>query len=360
MTATDARRDHALDAARGALMALGIVIHAANVYIPAGTWLVADPARSAFFDWLASAIHSFRMPAFFWISGYFCALTLERYGTWTFLRKRLPRIAVPLLVSWGTLNVIQVIIIARLSGQDVRSALLSGVPIYHLWFLVDLLVYFSLAALLNCRVAQPIHWLSKRVLTVANPVLQLMLLAVFATGLELGVRATGLAYVNLMGLTSPFRLVGNFAFFFVGMLMYGSAAMRGSFFRIHPGLLVPAVLLCLWFDRLVNTESRLLGELAGLAATLMTWITVAAVIGLFRRLFAQAGRATRFMSDASYTIYLFHHVIVVLIAILLLAVPWSAYVKFPIVVLATFGLTAAIHRYCISPSDLLRFAFNGK
>ena len=39
-------REYDLDAARSALMMLGVVLHAANVYAEPATWLVSDPVRS--------------------------------------------------------------------------------------------------------------------------------------------------------------------------------------------------------------------------------------------------------------------------------------------------------------------------
>lgn len=86
---TPLARNASLDAARGILMMLGVVLHTANIYSTQGGWLVWDTERNGFFDVLTELIHVFRMPAFFWISGYFCALTFQRSGSQGLLRKRL-------------------------------------------------------------------------------------------------------------------------------------------------------------------------------------------------------------------------------------------------------------------------------
>ena len=88
-----------LDAARGVLLVLGVILHAANIYTIGGGWLVSDEKGNIFFDLLVGAIHEFRMPTFFWISGYFCALTWERSGGVKTLRRRVPRLAVPLITT---------------------------------------------------------------------------------------------------------------------------------------------------------------------------------------------------------------------------------------------------------------------
>ena len=56
-----------LDAARAVLRLLGPVLHSADVY-RVGRWVVHDPSSNVAFDWLVTAIHLFRMSAFFWIS----------------------------------------------------------------------------------------------------------------------------------------------------------------------------------------------------------------------------------------------------------------------------------------------------
>lgn len=101
------RRYHGLDVARGVLMALGVVLHAANVYAQDQTWLIGDTARHPFFDLLSDAIHVFRMPAFFLLSGFFAAMMLERHPPARFLARRLKRLAVPMIAAGVLLNGLQ-------------------------------------------------------------------------------------------------------------------------------------------------------------------------------------------------------------------------------------------------------------
>lgn len=341
-------------------MVLGIVLHASNVYSPQAHWIVSDPSQSPLFDWLGSAIHSFRMPAFFWVSGYFCALTLQHYGSMDFLRKRVPRLAIPLLFTWATLNALQVILLARVDGRDVQTAMREGIPLYHLWFLVDLLVFFVLAVAFRHLTARPVLAATRSLRRVSSPMLQIVLLALFSVVLMLGLRASGLAYIDILGLTTPARLGENFPFFLVGMLMFSSARMRNVFFRVPPALILPAVALWIWADNVADGDSKILAEFALMMSALMTWVSVAAVIGLFERLFARGGKVSQFLSDSSYSIYLFHHLVVTFVAILILGEPWSPFLKFPVVVLASFLLCAAIHQNVIRYSPILLLAFNGK
>src|SRR5262245_53441853 len=76
-------RYHAFDSLRAVMMLLGLVIHSAMGYIVFPTdrvWPFKDPRPSAFYDLLVMFIHSFRMPIFFVIAGFFAALLYTTRG----------------------------------------------------------------------------------------------------------------------------------------------------------------------------------------------------------------------------------------------------------------------------------------
>lgn len=98
-------RDPALDALRAAMMGLGIVLHAAMLYAaapPAAMALPTDRNNSPLLDALFSWIHSFRMPLFFMLSGWFSSQMLNRRGLRLTLLNRWRRIGLPLLLSMVT------------------------------------------------------------------------------------------------------------------------------------------------------------------------------------------------------------------------------------------------------------------
>lgn len=110
---TAARRTD-LDALRGFAMALGIVLHASLSFFESG-WPIQDPAQEGWFALCMAVIHSFRMPLFFILSGFFTAFMLRRSGLAATVRQRLLRLFLPLLLavltiaplshllsSWGT------------------------------------------------------------------------------------------------------------------------------------------------------------------------------------------------------------------------------------------------------------------
>ncbi|MBK6295645.1 MAG: acyltransferase family protein [Rhodoferax sp.] len=359
MTLHDKRtRNHSLDAARGILMILGIVLHTANVYAVGSNWLITDPGKHPVFGVLVSAIHVFRMPTFFWISGYFCALTFERGGSKSLLTKRLPRLAVPLLATWLTFNVLQEIVVAAARGYDIRTAVSDGVPLFHLWFLLDLLIYVSFAALV-------LPWLSRvapssgKSWDIPLPLL-LVALSLATMLVSASVRATGVAYVAPFGMTSLYRLAGNMPYFAGGILMYALPDVRKRFLATPILLLLPAIPLALHAIPFEKGSGLVLGEFALLVKVLMTWVCIGALLNGFHTVFFKDSSLTRFLSETSYSIFLFHHLFVVSLGIAFVDFNLTPWIKFLTICTITLIATTSLHTLLVRRIGVLGFAFNGK
>ena len=126
MTNTDApaagiERRHDLDALRAFAMLLGIVLHGALAFIP-GAWVVSDASVEGDgtpFALLTTAIHGFRMPLFFLMSGFFTAMLWRQRGLRALVRQRVQRLLLPLAIAM--LTVIPLMWVAwRLRGERVH------------------------------------------------------------------------------------------------------------------------------------------------------------------------------------------------------------------------------------------------
>jgi len=94
------RRWHDLDALRAFAMLLGIGLHAALSFYPSA-WPVQDVKASydGFLDETVLAVHGFRMPLFFMLSGLFTALLWRRRGLTALLGHRMRRIVLPFILG---------------------------------------------------------------------------------------------------------------------------------------------------------------------------------------------------------------------------------------------------------------------
>lgn len=347
-------RDFALDAARAVLMLLGIVYHGASAYSRSGEWVVTDPHGSPVFDLLRQALHLFRLPAFFWISGYFFALSMSRSNSSEQLGKRLLRIVVPLAVTWITFNVAQELLIARVTHGSPRMP----VPVGHLWFLVDLTLLTLVAAAAMRLPAAATRWLTwplGRRLTVPR---LLLILTLYTTVLTLAVRTTGIGYVMLANMTTVARVAGYLPFFAAGIAVYHMPEVRRVFLQV-PAWLVLLALPVGVVAQSFRRDHGVVSELAMPTETLMVWICIAVVLQLFYRFVRRESRSVRLLNDSCYSIYLFHHAIMVGLVFLLLPVPLAPVVKFLVVCLVSFSAAAALHMYAVRRSRVSRLLFNG-
>jgi peptidoglycan/LPS O-acetylase OafA/YrhL len=95
-------RRHDLDALRAFAMLLGIALHAALSFMDF-PWAVQDRVRAPEYVFVVSAIHGFRMPLFFLLSGFFTAMLWRKRGLGGLLKHRAMRIALPLALGCVTI-----------------------------------------------------------------------------------------------------------------------------------------------------------------------------------------------------------------------------------------------------------------
>ncbi|MEM6777301.1 MAG: acyltransferase family protein [Planctomycetota bacterium] len=115
-------RRHDLDALRAVAMLLGILLHAAISFLPAaGQWPVQDSETSPAIMVLISAIHGFRMPLFFLISGYFTCMLYRRRGLAALLVHRFKRIFVPFVLSMVTIIPLSWVLVGTLANSKAGS-----------------------------------------------------------------------------------------------------------------------------------------------------------------------------------------------------------------------------------------------
>jgi len=96
-------RRHDLDALRAFAMLLGIALHGSLSFIPL-PWPAQDTQQNGLFMLFFMAVHGFRMPLFFLVSGFFTAMLWQRRGIKALLKQRFQRIVIPLALSLATIG----------------------------------------------------------------------------------------------------------------------------------------------------------------------------------------------------------------------------------------------------------------
>ena len=170
-TVSASKRIHGLDALRGVLMMMGVLLHAALSYLPGADWPFLDWASpSKDLGILVDGIHMFRMPAFFCLSGFFGALLWQRRGAKAMVKNRIQRILWPFLVFVVVLHVLAQFCFGFTGGVASHVAVpldtawsgMLGNPLpftetMHLWFL-NYLVYVTAFTVMLVSTLERLEW----------------------------------------------------------------------------------------------------------------------------------------------------------------------------------------------------------
>ncbi|MCA9014621.1 MAG: acyltransferase family protein [Planctomycetaceae bacterium] len=369
-------RFYYMDSLRSILMMLGVVLHGALIYSTGDHWIVSDSHKSEFFNVLGSTIHAFRMPTFFIIAGFFSMMSLKKYGIGTFTKVRLTRILVPLCATALLINTLELYfrttVIQKQSMTFIHFLIyelpqkwIAGAWVSHLWFLLTLLQFFAvgiaLFALSN-RVSDTGRL--NRVLAPLRKNCYFLLLLPFSDlawsvtdklfpGLSHGSHFCGLFNVEDFIIFLPYFLVGLWLYRDQKLQEQFHSIARWEWYALALSLVVQYVESN---AHGLNPESVLRIYSASLTWALSSHLCYV----LFYKFMNRNSQFFRYLSDASYSIYLFHHICVIVFGYLLLNVSIAIGYKFLAVEIATITITLAIHHFLILKFKPLRFLFNGK
>jgi len=382
-------RLHALDAVRGLALLLGIVFHSTMSFLDGAQqmWLIGDQSQSIALSVLFYVLHMFRMATFFFIAGFFAHLLFHRRGQRAFVRDRLRRIGLPLLVGWPFL--FAAIVGCAIWGAWVMNGgtlpqVLPGnpeapplaFPLTHLWFLYTLLWLYGLTllariALVRLDASGHVRARLDHIVSgiVRNPFGILLLAAPTCAALLalpfwmpwLGIPTPDQSLLPNIAAVTAFG--GAFAF---GWLIHRQTHLLNVFearWPLHLTIAIVATVGCLVHVgpsasiEVARSSSATFAYAAGYA--LAVWCWSFALIGLALRFLAGYSAARRYIADASYWLYLIHLPIVLVLQILVSQLLWPAWVKFPLILAVAFPIMFASYHYLVR-STFIGAVLNGR
>lgn len=312
MTVTS--RIHGLDALRAIAMLMGIFLHASIFHLqrPLKGWPTDDSFHTLAFDYLYHWIHSFRMPLFFLIAGFFARFLYYKIGEKEFIRHRFKRIFIPFAISLFVilpLSSFPFLYNALLKqGNDPAGAIWLAIPkmfswngLYHLWFLYYLIIFYIVMAV----AFKAVHHFGWKI-----------------SGMNF--RVFGGGAVWLIGFLTLVLYVFFDAYVepWTGMMVRpGQALYYGSFFLV--GILVNRRFTDFKISKKVSwlffvTGSALTPFIVNLLASgfgklplnflicIQTYLLTMGSLGLFLNYFKTEDPVLRYISDAAYWLYLIH------------------------------------------------------
>ncbi|GAB2569151.1 acyltransferase family protein [Spirosoma areae] len=386
-------RFHALDAVRAFALILGIFFHGVEPfisYISPTDWAIQDGQHSVFLDGFFYVAHLFRMQAFFVIAGYFAHLLYHRRGAIGFLQNRAKRILLPFLLFWPIMYVLLGVLWVwgqqKLALPNSPTALMSpwrvmyedvvglkwvkaDVPITHLWFLYYLTLLCAAVLLVRPLVARldangRLRRGLDRGLTYLlgkwwGGVGMSLLIVAPMSGMKswFGVDTPNRGLVPQLG---PLVLYG--VFFAFGWFLHRQAGSLNGFRNYwRQNLLISGLLiagLTAFFLNLVYSVSTQpkspAPDPAAVANVLLLYNSVYAIasmtavfafIGLILTYFNHPSQHIRYLSDASYWLYIAHLPVVVLFQILVTPLPLHWLLKLPLIFIPTFVILLLTYQY---------------
>jgi peptidoglycan/LPS O-acetylase OafA/YrhL len=382
MTASPApERLHALDALRASALLLGVLLHAAMAYLPIPTgWAVRDASTNVLFSIFVLVVHSFRLEIFFLLAGFFGRLMHGRMGDAGFVRNRIQRILLPLVLGWfvvypglcfawiwgmnpaGQPPTLTASFIVALGSVSKLFAPAHDLSLGHLWFLYYLALIY--AGFLALRAALTLAPRAHAALTRAGDTVVRITFGGLR-GLLLLVALTWpvLLLMKNPGVDTPDKdIIPHLA----PLLLYGGCFTLG--WSLHRQRHVLSGVAHAWQSHLAiacvtSLVTVLIAESAmkapGLARTVfqlyyagMMWGWALASLGLFLRFRQSESSVWRYLADASYWVYLIHLPIVAAAQVALSHAPGSCWWKFAAVSALAAILSLASYQLLVRPTPI--------
>ena len=352
-------------------MLLGLVIHSAMSYSNSNdmSWPLRAKDTSNFFFVLVDFLHTFRMPVFFLIAGFFGAFLFFNKSPKQMLKNRFKRIFLPFVVFLVLLNPFILFAFnyckAVFNGNPPLSfskhflSLWSYIPfsLYHLWFLYYLFIVSVLMYLFSKLTkyisVSPIDNFFER--TFKNPALRILTLTSvsFVILFLFGAKSfeTSVKWIPDLGILTYY-----FAFYTTGWFLYRKKELVNTLKRfdiITTVIGVIAFCLKLYYYNQMNLISL------QIINSIITCTLSIGIIGLFLRFTDIANDYIAYFVNSAYWVYLIHFFIAILLSGLLNDALFSVYLKFLIVLLGTTTICLTSYHFFVRKTFIGVF-LNGK
>ena len=313
-------RFHSLDFLRALALLMGVLLHVLVLFLEPADGSEPRLGASIIFIW----IHTWRMPLFMLLAGFFTAFSLAKRDVGNYALNRLIRLGAPILLLWSVIPAIDEAATELFKIPELISWLLYDVPftlrLDHLWFLYYLLLFYGVLLLLKSISPKIFSFISDyklsltRVLILWLPILILLSPLNKPTGGIFGDIPTTFGEVNIGS------MLFMASFFIIGIQIHKNSQFLETLKRFRfwlPSLIVSSLIpiaLLGWggfkdepFAFSGPLEMWIVNGLAGSATLLL----VLSIMGFAMHQISSSGQMLRWLVKLSYPIYVFHLMFVI-------------------------------------------------
>ena len=315
-----ADRIHSLDFLRAFALLMGVLLHVLMLFLEPFDGSEPRLGASIIFIW----IHTWRMPLFMLLAGFFTALSLSKRDVGNYALNRLIRLGVPILLLWAVIPAVDETTSDIFKLPELISWVLYDLPftlrLDHLWFLYYLLIFYGVLLLLKSITPRIFTFISDfklssaRVLLLWLPILILLSPLNKPTGGIFGEIPTPFGDIELGS------MLFMASFFLMGLQIQKSARFLEQLQQKRfwvPSLIIFSLIpigLMGWgglkeepFVFSSELEMWIANSLSGSAALLL----VLSIMGFGMNQITSSGSTLRWLVKFSYPIYVFHLMFVI-------------------------------------------------
>lgn len=345
---TNTHRLHGLDFCRATFMLLGLFFHVGLIYGTDANWRVDSEQTSIILGYTSSFIHTFRMEAFYLISGFFYMLVYAK-GTKNFLTERVIRALIPLVFCGLLINPFMNIYSYNNTYEWDSSYIIDGFWLGHLWFLGNLLTYFLLTYPL-CRII-----MNSKPLGTFSGLLSFYIFLPLAS--YIAYRLSFFLPERFIFITFS-TLLQFYCFFLLGCFCYRNKSTFLALLNIKYLLVSIAIFSVLTLiphiSYLSNDILIKIAEKFSIGSLILLTISFVYIIG------CKDSPVIRSLSDASYTIYLLHQPLIIFFYVLIFEkIQLGAAFEYFLLIASVFTTSFLFHSFIVKRNWFLKFAFNG-
>jgi len=351
-----------LDGLRSFLIILVVLLHVSQIYNPNHTWNIYFEDGSILVSYMVDFLGLLCMPTFFMIAGYFSVVSFKHSHKKNFLIKRIRRLLLPLMTIALTLNLLQAYILVGTGWKDysISTYISEGIWISHLWFLINLIVYTIISYIfiryfkaqtkkILLFIIDKMNNISIYVVLFILPIISIALLASFKL-------IPGYIYgINIYAILSytPFYLFG------ILLMLNKTLLNKFSHISIFVSLTIVVVAFII-FTTIKGIEAKEYKIVYFYFKGLATWFTASLAFTLFKKYLNRKSEVIFKISDASYTIYLVHHVLVIILGIVFINLELNFIIGLPTLFTTVVLFSYFFHRKIVLKIGFLQLLLNGQ
>ena len=315
---TNSSRIHSIDALRSLTMCLGIIVHISFCYSPflSKFWFLQDSYQNIIFDFFIVIVRSFRMEVFFFMSGFFVNLMLEKKGYYYFTKNRIIKIVIPFIIFEPIISRLMPLSI----GQPILNNTVNYFRPFHLWFMYYLMFIYS--SVYICKLLAKINFWQKfkiKMDIIFNKIMDSrfhILVLVLTTFLPL-LRMKTIFVDTPIGFFPESRILIYYSiFFYFGWMVKRypeTLAIITKNKNIYLGIAILNILflsiIFLNFSTHYSTniiKFMICYFICRASYAVCTWCLMFTIIGYLQTYLNKENKLIRYLSDSSYWLYIMH------------------------------------------------------